>query len=267
MAGDDSTTVDNLCEQIHALAPQERSELLESVQADRFTDYLAVRGAYFDAITELVARAFDDGPWAEYCQNHPEDPLCQQLVSQTAAQEIQERYTEANEKYTETLREQELLDIERAVFGSDDVAPAGGSGSARTKDKFRDDGKTKTMDDIGGKPKQIHDKFPADQKPKFLDDPKSKPSDDEGPKPKFLDNPSPNPPPTPPTPPSPPPNPAPDDPEEREEPSLNARSRPFILQTPHHSSAVAHGAESASLNEQYQRLLTAYHALLEAYQQ
>lgn len=280
MPDDDTPQLDELRERIHALSPEERSELFGLIQTDRLNDYLAVRGAYFDTVTELIVRVTDDGPWAEYCQCHPEDPVCQQMVTQADTPDIQREYAEAHEHYVETLEERGLLDIERSVFGSQsapqDDPEREEDISVRTKDKSIDDGKTKGTDDISGGPKRINDKNIADRKLKFLDDPKNKPSDDEGPKPKFLDKPSPNPSPNPPTPPPPPP----DDPDEEEEPSLNAarktkhgddtpkqgEKRPLILQTPHHSRAVAHGTES-SLNEQYERLLAVYRTLLDAYQQ
>ncbi|WP_380674306.1 hypothetical protein [Salinigranum sp. GCM10025319] len=110
----EKSSVDELAEQVGELSGAERAELLESVQSDLLERYLEVRGEFMKHLGErgLLGTYPEDSPWAAYCRDHPEDPICLRILSQEGATERQREYLDARRTYVERLREEGLLSAE-----------------------------------------------------------------------------------------------------------------------------------------------------------
>jgi hypothetical protein len=106
----EKSSVDELAEKMGELSAAERRELLESVQQDLLERYLEVRGEYIDDLRErgLVGLYPEESPWAAYCRDHPEDPICLQILPQEGAAEQRREYLDARREYVERLREEGL---------------------------------------------------------------------------------------------------------------------------------------------------------------
>lgn len=112
---DDNMDVDELKSRITDLSSEERDELFEGLQRERLETYLEIRGTYFDELKEeSIASLSESGPWADYCEDHPEDPICRQLSFGVHAPEHGSH--EIRERYVEELLDRGLLDVEANVL-------------------------------------------------------------------------------------------------------------------------------------------------------
>ena len=126
----EKSSVDELAEQVGELTGAERAELFEGVRDDLLERYLQARGEYIDDLRErgLVGQYPDDSPWADYCREHPEDPMCHRILSQEGTHERQREYLDARRKYVERLREEDLLSFEMGGQVATHTGMGGGSG-------------------------------------------------------------------------------------------------------------------------------------------
>ena len=111
----EKSSVDELAEQMGELTGAERAELFEGVRDDLLERYLKARGEYIGDLRErgLVGQYPDDSPWADYCREHPEDPMCHRILSKADAYEKHREYLDARREYVERLQEEGLMSFER----------------------------------------------------------------------------------------------------------------------------------------------------------
>ncbi|NEU57571.1 hypothetical protein [Halorussus sp. MSC15.2] len=114
MAGDDTsendTSIDELSQRIQQLSSADRADLLESVRGDQLSSYLDARGEYIDNLREEgLMPGYPEGPWSDYCREHPEDPICQRIVTGEQQRQRLEAYQRARGQFVDRLREQGLL--------------------------------------------------------------------------------------------------------------------------------------------------------------
>jgi hypothetical protein len=112
---DNNISVDELKARITDLSAGAREELFEGLQRERLETYLEIRGAFFDELTEeSTASLSGSDPWADYCEDHPEDPICRQLSFGIRAPEHD--FRESRERYVAELRDRGLWDVEANVL-------------------------------------------------------------------------------------------------------------------------------------------------------
>lgn len=109
------TGVDELKARITEFPSEEREELFEGLQQERLETYLEIRGAYFDELKEeSIAALSESSPWVDYCEDHPEDPICGELSFGVHAPE--RGSSEIREKYVDELLDRGVWDVEANVL-------------------------------------------------------------------------------------------------------------------------------------------------------
>ncbi|ELZ25106.1 hypothetical protein C475_11184 [Halosimplex carlsbadense 2-9-1] len=128
------TDIDEISEEIKELDQEKQQELTKTVSEDRLSKYLELRGEFRDRLedNDLTNTMPREGPVADYCSEHPDDPLCKRVQGSSPPRTVQdsmEAYREARAEYMDELRENNLLDLE-ARFGQADADTGGGAGAA-----------------------------------------------------------------------------------------------------------------------------------------
>lgn len=112
---EDENAIDELSERIDQLSEEDRAHLLESLREDRLSAYLDARGEFMDALREegLIGRYPEDSPWADYCEQHPNDPLCWRMLASEEGRDTLRKYQRARGRFADRLHERGLM-TERA---------------------------------------------------------------------------------------------------------------------------------------------------------
>ncbi|WP_164471649.1 hypothetical protein [Halosimplex salinum] len=113
--------IDEISEEDSELDREEESELVGGVSEERLSKYLELRGEYLDRLEEhdLTDTTPREGAWADYCSEHPDDPVCQRIRDANPPRPVQDsmnEYLDAREEYLDDLKENDLLDLE-SQFG------------------------------------------------------------------------------------------------------------------------------------------------------
>lgn len=110
---------DDLIDRIQELSREGRKELLESMQEDDLAEYLDVRGRYMERLKEegLIGDVPEDSPWAEYCETHPYDPMCQRIMPGEELRSRRQKFRRIQEDYLDELREHDLTHVEETPIG------------------------------------------------------------------------------------------------------------------------------------------------------
>lgn len=112
----DDSSIDELSQQIQQLSSGDRADLLKSVRDDQLSAYLDARGEYIDNLREEgLMPGYPEGPWSDYCREHPEDPICQRIVTGEQRREQLEKYQRVRGEFVDRLRESGLLSEDEAT--------------------------------------------------------------------------------------------------------------------------------------------------------
>lgn len=111
---DSNSNLEDFVEQIADLSSEERAELFETLDRARLEEYLEIREKYVERLEAESDDQFpEESPLADYCRDHPDDPLCRSFHT-----DVRERRRELHEEFITELEEQGLMDVEARLIGS-----------------------------------------------------------------------------------------------------------------------------------------------------
>ncbi len=110
----DNDNVEELVGQLASLSQTDRKAVFERLQEDDIEQFLEVRGEFIETLEEsgvIGSGMPDDGYWADYCREYPQDPICQRIAPRDSLEELQRKYVAAREQYFVELEERDIRHI------------------------------------------------------------------------------------------------------------------------------------------------------------